>query len=49
MGKKAKRRLFYGGSVTAAGLLAGVYLIAAPPAPEPTSTRPRLPRSNGAR
>ena len=28
MGKKAKRRLFYGGSVTAAGLLAGVYLIA---------------------
>ncbi|MFI5079238.1 MAG: efflux RND transporter periplasmic adaptor subunit, partial [Vicinamibacteria bacterium] len=28
MGKKAKRRLFYGGSVTVAGLLAGVYLIA---------------------
>ncbi len=28
MGKKAKRRLFFGGSVTAVGLLAGVYLLA---------------------
>ena len=28
MGKKAKRRLFYGGSVTAFGLLAGIYLLA---------------------
>ena len=28
MGKKAKRRLFYGGSFTAVGLLAGVYLLA---------------------
>jgi HlyD family secretion protein len=28
MGKKAKRRLFFGGSVTAAGLVAGVYLLA---------------------
>ena len=28
MGKKAKRRLFLGGSVTAVGLLAGVYMVA---------------------
>ncbi len=28
MGKKAKRRLFFGGSVTAVGLVAGVYLLA---------------------
>ena len=28
MGKKAKRRLFYGGSFTAVGLMAGVYLLA---------------------
>ena len=28
MGKKAKRRLFFGGSVTAVGLLAAVYMVA---------------------
>jgi len=49
MGKKAKRRLFYGGSVTAVCLLAGVYMVAGSASAGATSIPDPSPRWSAAR